>query len=92
MPGRDKPGHDERERKLRIPPATLPGRVSETEEACRALMCCAAANQGRCALDLNLCIEEGLRPNPDTRRRAFFGHQSDTKTPEAGWASGVLGK
>jgi hypothetical protein len=29
------------------------------------------------------------RPNPNTRRQVFFGHQPDTKTPEAGWASGV---
>jgi exodeoxyribonuclease V alpha subunit len=29
------------------------------------------------------------RPNPDTRRQAFFGHLPDTETPEADWASGV---
>jgi hypothetical protein len=39
-------------------------------------------------LDLNP-LSRHWATNPDTRRQVFSGHQSDTKTPEAGWASGV---
>src|SRR5580704_9869255 len=47
---------------------------------------------GNCSISGGFPSSRSSRPwqtNRDTRRQAFFGHQPDTKTPEAGWASGA---